>query len=58
MSRFIWNLRFRLAWLIAPGVHKHLRTLTTDEASQCDHLSHINWSEMARRYHDLQQRRI
>lgn len=38
MKRRLWNLRFRIAWRIAPGTHKHLRCLTEGEA--CDHPSH------------------
>jgi hypothetical protein len=31
---WLWNLRFRLAHLILPGVHKHIRALPAGEP--CD----------------------
>ena len=31
MSRWLWNLRHRLAYWIAPGVHKHLSTYASHD---------------------------
>lgn len=34
MNTFLWNLRFRLAWLLLPGSHKHVAVRVEDE--HCD----------------------
>ena len=32
----VWNLRFRLAYTLLPGVHKHVMCLDENEAAGCE----------------------
>jgi hypothetical protein len=36
MRTFLWNLRFRIAWALLPGSHKHVSVRETNETcSRC-----------------------